>query len=75
VLIGTGAQTYARLVERESGISVKAVEAVPRGASVACLASQRLESGEKDDALSLTPLYLKESTAKAFVNKYKSSHP
>lgn len=74
VLIGTGAEVYARIVEQESGIRVKAVEAAPGGASVACLAARRLERDERDDVLSLTPLYLKESTAKAFVNKYKSSH-
>jgi len=74
VLIGIGSQEYARTVKQESGIKVKAVEAAPDGASVACLAARRLERGEEDDVLSLTPLYLKESTAKAFVNKYKSSH-
>ncbi len=77
VLVGAGAEAYRQIVTKEmasSQISVKAVEAIPGGASVACLAEQRLERGEKDDVLSLTPLYLKESTAKAFVNKYKSSH-
>jgi len=74
VLAGDGAQVYARTLKQESGLKVKAVEARPGGAAVACLAAQRLERGENDDVLSLTPLYLKESTAKAFVNKYKSSH-
>ena len=77
VLVGAGAEAYRQIVTKEmasSQISVKAVEAIPGGAAVACLAAQRLECGEKDDVLSLTPLYLKESTAKAFVNKYKSSH-
>ncbi|MCK4274786.1 MAG: hypothetical protein KAW90_07815, partial [Dehalococcoidales bacterium] len=74
VLVGNGSQAYTRIVKQESGMNIKAVEATPGGAAVACLAEQRLERGEKDDVLSLTPLYLKESTAKAFVNKYKSSH-
>lgn len=74
VLVGNGSQAYTRIVKQESGMNIKAVEATPGGAAVACLAEQRLELGEKDDVLSLTPLYLKESTAKAFVNKYKSSH-
>jgi tRNA threonylcarbamoyladenosine biosynthesis protein TsaB len=74
VLVGRGASSYARMVSRESGLDIKAVEAVPGGAAVASLAARRLERGESNDVLSLTPLYLKESTAKAFVNKYKSSH-
>lgn len=74
VLVGTGAGAYARVFEKESGVKVRAVEAAPDGASVACLAARRLSLGEQDDVLSLTPLYLKESTAKAFVNKYRSSH-
>ena len=52
------------------GDSMKMVAAVPGGAAVAHLASLRLERGDMDDALSLTPLYLKESTAKAFINRY-----
>jgi len=75
VLVGNGSQACARILKQESGINIKAVEAIPGGASIASLAAQRLERGEKDDVLSLTPLYLKESTARAFVNKYKSSHP
>jgi len=47
-----------------------AIESLPSGASVALLAADRLENGEHDDKLALAPLYLKESTAKAFVNKY-----
>ena len=37
---------------------------------MALLAAAHLQNGELDDTLALTPLYLKESTAKAFVNKY-----
>jgi len=74
VLVGNGARKYADIVGREMGMNIKAVEALPGGASVASLASRRLTRGERDDVLALTPLYLKESTAKAFVNKYRSSH-
>ncbi len=74
VLVGNGARKYADMVGRETGMIIKAVEALPGGASVACLAARRLERGEEDDVLSLTPLYLKESTAKAFINKYRKDH-
>lgn len=50
--------------------SIKAIENEPAGASVACLAAMRFERGDQDNPLSLAPLYLKESTAKVFVNKY-----
>ena len=48
------------------------ITAKPDGAVVALLAEKRLHRGDADDTLSLTPLYLKESTAKAYVNKYTS---
>lgn len=70
VMVGTGVQPYARLTTQASGIRVRIIEAVPGGAAVASLAAARLERCESDDALSLTPLYLKESTAKVFINKY-----
>jgi tRNA threonylcarbamoyladenosine biosynthesis protein TsaB len=76
-LIGAGAQSYAGILEQEAGnrnIIAAAIEAAPHGAAVAQLALKRLEKGESDDSLSLTPLYLKESTAKAFthnVHRYK----
>jgi tRNA threonylcarbamoyladenosine biosynthesis protein TsaB len=73
VMVGTGATSCAEIVTRESGIEVKGIESKPGGADVACLAAQRLARGESDDALALTPLYLKESTAKVFVNKYSQS--
>ena len=49
------------------------IESSPSGGVVALLANRRLEKGAGDDVLSLTPLYLKESTAKALVNKYKGT--
>jgi len=72
VMVGSGVQPYAQLTTRASGIKVRAIEALPGGAAVASLAAVRLARGDSDDALSLTPLYLKESTAKVFINKYKS---
>jgi len=50
---------------------VEALESAPGGAAVALLAEACLKDGEHDDTLALAPLYLKESTARAFVNKYK----
>ncbi len=74
VLVGEEVKSYAEIIARESGVDIKAIEARPGGAAVACLAARRLARGESDDALALTPLYLKESTARVFVNKYRRSH-
>ncbi|MBN1176072.1 MAG: tRNA (adenosine(37)-N6)-threonylcarbamoyltransferase complex dimerization subunit type 1 TsaB [Dehalococcoidales bacterium] len=74
VLVGKGVKEYARVIREGSGLELKVVETLPGGGAVACLAARRFIRGEKDDVLSLTPLYLKESTAKAFVNKYKRGH-
>jgi tRNA threonylcarbamoyladenosine biosynthesis protein TsaB len=71
ILAAAGAKSYAEQIIRESGINICAIEAKTSGAAVALLAARRLARGESDAALSLTPLYLKESTAKVFVNKYK----
>jgi tRNA threonylcarbamoyladenosine biosynthesis protein TsaB len=70
VIVGAEAERYARLLRPLSGFKIKAMEALPSGVAVASLAGLRLARGESDDALSLAPLYLKESTAKVFVNKY-----
>ncbi len=70
ILVGTGVRPYARLLTQATGIEVRALEALPSGAAVASLAAVRLTRNNSDDALALTPLYLKESTAKMFVNKY-----
>jgi tRNA threonylcarbamoyladenosine biosynthesis protein TsaB len=73
VLVGSGAEQYRGLLINEDSslkMKVRALEASPSGGAVACLAAGRLERGSSDDVLSLTPLYLKESTARAFVNKY-----
>jgi tRNA threonylcarbamoyladenosine biosynthesis protein TsaB len=71
IIVGVESPSYARIVTQASGIEVGSVKAGSLGVSVASLARQRLVRGEPDDVLSLTPLYLKESTAKAFINKYK----
>jgi tRNA threonylcarbamoyladenosine biosynthesis protein TsaB len=71
VIAGEGASSYADVIARETGLDIKGFEARPGGAAVAALAAQRLARGENDDPLSLTPLYLKESTARIFVNKYR----
>jgi tRNA threonylcarbamoyladenosine biosynthesis protein TsaB len=70
VLVGSGATQLVRILGTLTEAKLKAVEALPSGVAVAFLAQERLARDESDDALSLTPLYLKESTAKVFTNKY-----
>ncbi len=70
VIVASEAESYRRLIGQSigsAGIDIKAVGGVPRGATVALLAAVRLERGESDDVLSLEPMYLKESTARAFL--------
>ena len=72
VLVAANAQRYqSALSQLMKPNTIEALESIPRGADVALLAAARLEDGEHDDTLALAPLYLKESTARAFVNKYK----
>jgi len=74
VFVGSGVNSYRQLIGQVFGSpsdTIRIVESAPRGAVVARLAASRLERGESDDTLSLEPLYLKESTAKAFLNRYK----
>ncbi|GAI48085.1 unnamed protein product, partial [marine sediment metagenome] len=77
VFTGAEAKAYCQLIGQllgSSGIDIKAIEAAPSGAVVALLAAIRLKRGDSDDALSLTPLYLKESTARAFLgSRYSRS--
>lgn len=67
VLIGSAVEAYRELVRQGliPGVAIETIEAMPRGVDVAFLAADRLGRGEVDNALSLTPLYLKESTARA----------
>jgi tRNA threonylcarbamoyladenosine biosynthesis protein TsaB len=76
LLVGSDIKRYRDMVLKESPSlknKVKSLEARPSGAAVVCLAAVRLKQGKPDDPLSLTPLYLKESTAKVFISKYKVS--
>lgn len=73
VLVGPEAESYSRLISQATGNSYQAVQAVPGGVAIGRLAAGRLERGESDDALSLTPLYLKESAARVFMNKYSGN--
>lgn len=76
VFVGFEAQSYRRVISQTpslADVSIKAIEVVPNGVAIARLAAIRLEHGESDDVLSLTPLYLKESTAKAFMGRYSSN--
>jgi tRNA threonylcarbamoyladenosine biosynthesis protein TsaB len=73
LLVGSGVAQYREMIIKENSSlknKVTVLEALPSGAAIACLASMRLAQGSSDNPLSLTPLYLKESTAKVFVNKY-----
>lgn len=70
ILLAKDAAAYAEAIRQAGEVDVVAVEARVYGSSVACLAEQRLNAGAADDALALAPLYLKESTAKVFTNKY-----
>lgn len=63
VVVGPEAESYQIL-----GKTV--IRGVARGSTIARLAARRLAQGQKDDALALAPLYLKESTARAFTSKY-----
>jgi tRNA threonylcarbamoyladenosine biosynthesis protein TsaB len=73
-LAGDGAEHYQDLILENNqvlGKSISALEIQPSGASIALLAGLRLARGQSDNPLSLTPMYLKESTARVFVNKYQ----
>ena len=72
VLVGQGTESYLRLYMGVLKVPIKAIEAAPDGAVVALLAGQRFAKGESDDTLALAPLYLKESTARAYVSKYRA---
>ena len=71
VLVAAGASKYGNTIGqllKAGAVTVR--ESLPGGATVALMAAAHLQNGEPDDTLALAPLYLKESTARAFVNKY-----
>jgi len=71
VLVAADVPRYRNVMSQLlKSITIEALENAPSGAAVALLAAAHLQSGEHDDTLALAPLYLKESTARAFVNKY-----
>ena len=72
VIVGTGVSQFTESISRDNDMEVIGLEKQPSGVAVAALAERRLAGGSGDNALALTPLYLKESTAKVFVNKYKT---
>ncbi len=72
VLVADEAPKYRDMIlDYMQSNTIEVLQSTPSGAVVALLAAAHLESGERDDTLALAPLYLKESTARAFVNKYK----
>ncbi len=73
VFVSAEGNNYPEVIRRTLGapdMEAGMVTGVPGGAVIASLAANRLECGDRDDPLALTPLYLKESTARAFVNRY-----
>ena len=73
IFIGSGVNLNDKSIAKESNphkIAVQTATGLPEGSAVALLAAKRCLCGDGDDALSLTPLYLKESTAKAFMGRY-----
>jgi tRNA threonylcarbamoyladenosine biosynthesis protein TsaB len=78
VFVGAMAKSYCQSIAQtlnSPDITFEAIEDIPRGGTTALLAATYLQRGENDDFLSLAPLYLKEATAKAFVNKYARNFP
>ncbi len=73
VFTGPEAKSYSQLIGRRGSSSlISAQDGMARGATVALLAESRLECGDSDNVLSLAPLYLKESTARAFLGRYSN---
>jgi len=72
VLVATDVKRYQNVIAQrlKAHNSIEAVESRPSGAAVASLAATHLEKEGPDDTLALAPLYLKEATARALVNKY-----
>lgn len=76
LFLGSGVERYRDLIRQTLGslsITAEDIDDIPKGSTAARLAAARLERGQSDDVLSLEPLYLKEATARAFVNKYSAA--
>lgn len=74
--LGNTAHLYRQIIEGKLGSLAgfrDEPEDVRRGSVVALLALLRLKNGESDDALSLSPLYLKESAAQALLAQRKKN--
>ena len=72
VLVATNVAKYRDAIcQRLKSDTIETMEKALSGAAVARLAAAHLEDGRHDDTLALAPLYLKESTARAFVNRYR----
>ena len=68
LFLGKAAYLYHRIIVDNIGHLAKYRDEMEgEGSVVALLALSRLKRGESDDALSLTPLYLKESAAQALL--------
>ncbi|MDD4859920.1 MAG: tRNA (adenosine(37)-N6)-threonylcarbamoyltransferase complex dimerization subunit type 1 TsaB [Dehalococcoidales bacterium] len=73
MLVSAQAQYYREILVQamnDSPVPLQAIDATPSGSAIARLAAQRLERGDSDDTLALAPLYLKESTARAYIGRY-----
>lgn len=71
ILAGPEAGKYVDIIRSDIGENseIKAVQVVPRGATIASLAAERFLKADSDDVLSLSPLYLKESSAKSLAER------
>jgi len=70
LFLGNTAHLHRRIIEDKLGSLADfggEPEDIHRGSIIALIASLRLRKGESDDALSLTPLYLRESAAQALL--------
>ncbi len=68
VIVGQEADFYAEYIKSLNipDIKITEIKTIPQGSTIASLAQARLERGDKDNALALTPLYLKESAARIY---------
>ncbi|MFC1967249.1 tRNA (adenosine(37)-N6)-threonylcarbamoyltransferase complex dimerization subunit type 1 TsaB [Chloroflexota bacterium] len=75
VFVGSHIESHREQIVQalvQSNINADFLDAWLPGPSIARLAARRLENNDSDDVLALTPLYLKESTARAFTGRHGS---